>query len=30
MKFTEGHDGAEQTSSETTHKKEWLITYKCD
>ncbi len=29
MTFTEGHDGAEQTSSETTQKKEWHITYVC-
>jgi hypothetical protein len=29
LKFTEGHDGAEQTSSETIQKKEWLITYRC-
>jgi hypothetical protein len=29
MTFTEGHDGAEQTSSETTQKKEWHITYNC-
>jgi hypothetical protein len=29
LKFTEGHDGAEQTSSETIQKKEWLITYTC-
>lgn len=29
MTFTEGHDGAEQSSSETTQKKEWHITYLC-
>jgi hypothetical protein len=29
MKFTEGHDGAESKSSETTQKKEWHITYAC-
>lgn len=30
MTFTEGHDGAEQTSSETTQKKEWHITNACN
>ena len=27
--YTEGHDGALQTSSETIHKKEWHISYNC-
>jgi hypothetical protein len=29
MTYTEGHDGALQSSSETIQKKEWHITYSC-
>jgi hypothetical protein len=29
MTFTEGHDGAQQSNSETIQKKEWHLTYKC-